>query len=182
MIFEELALNGLWLISQERKGDDRGYFARFFCDREYRAHGLNDTWPQQNLSANRQAGTLRGLHLQAAPHEETKVVSCIAGRIWDVAVDLRPASPTRGRWFGTELSAENGRMLYIPSGFAHGFLTLADDSLVHYLMGAAYVPGADRGIRWDDPEIAIQWPAEVRQMSERDRELPAYSDFIASLN
>ncbi|MGD2131286.1 MAG: dTDP-4-dehydrorhamnose 3,5-epimerase [Maricaulaceae bacterium] len=178
MIFEPLDLEGAFRVTQERFADDRGWFARTYCKDEFAAHGLDDCSLQCSSSYNRRAGTLRGLHFQSAPHEETKLVRCARGAIWDVIVDLRPDSPTYKLWHGEELSAENGRALYIPKGFAHGFITLTDDVEVDYQMADPFVPAVSIGIAWDDPDIAVAWPRRPLVMSERDRELPALADIL----
>ena len=176
MRFSETPLAGAWVIEIDRLEDERGHFARTFDRDEWAARGMDPTVLQCSVSHNLRAGTLRGLHLQADPHGETKVVSCSAGAIFDVIVDLRRGSPTFCGWFGVELSAANGRALYIPEGFAHGFQTLLDASEVRYMMGRAYVPEAATGVRWDDPAFGIDWPAaEERTMSERDRSYPDYA-------
>lgn len=176
MIFTELALKGAFLIEPERLEDERGFFARTFCVAEFAAHGLIPTVAQCNVSYNRRRGTLRGLHYQAPPHAEAKLVRCTAGAAFDVIVDLRAGSPTRGRWLGVELSAQNRRMLYIPEGFAHGFQTVADDTELFYQISKAHVPQGERGIRWDDPGLAIEWPAPAdRIISHRDLSLPTYA-------
>ena len=164
----------------EPVGDERGYFARAWCGREFAAAGLEDRIAQVNVSRNRKAGTVRGLHFQADPWAEAKVVRCTSGAMFDVAVDLRPGSVTRGHWFGTELTAENHRALYIPKGCAHGFQSLADETEVLYLMTEYYVPDAGRGIRYDDPQLGIRWPVPVTTVSDRDRRLPAWKDLDTS--
>jgi dTDP-4-dehydrorhamnose 3,5-epimerase len=173
--FVETDLPGAYLVELEPVHDERGWFARAFCAEEFAAHGLNPVVAQCNLSRSHRAGTLRGLHWQAPPHAEAKLVRCIAGAIWDVIVDLRPGSPTRRRHLGVELAGDGRRALYVPEGFAHGFLTLADDSDVLYQMSAAYAPAAALGARWDDPAFGIDWPAEVRVISARDRGYPDYA-------
>lgn len=165
MILRETALDGLLVVEQERIADERGFFAR--------TYDVEQLGPvvQMSTSFNARAGTLRGLHLQDEPYGETRLVRCTHGAVFDVAVDLRPASPTRHRWHAEQLSAHNGRALLIPTGFAHGFQTLVDDSEVLYVMDTAFVPGAGRGVRWDDPAFAIAWPPAPpggRIMSERD--------------
>lgn len=172
MIFTPTRLPGVHLIDIEPLADERGFFARTWSEDEMRAHGLDASLVQCNLSYNSRKATLRGLHYQTAPHEETKIVRCTAGAIYDVVVDLRPSSPAYRSWEGVELTAENRRMLYIPHGVAHGFITLTDASEVHYQMGAQFVAEAARGVRWDDPAFAIEWPLQPLVMSERDR---AYS-------
>jgi dTDP-4-dehydrorhamnose 3,5-epimerase len=174
MIFKGTGIDGVWVIEPERHDDERGFFARTWEPEEFTERGLNSDLAQCSISYNRQRGTLRGLHYQAAPHEEAKLVRCTAGAIFDVAVDLRPDSPTFRDWFGVELSAENRLALFVPEGCAHGFLTLADDSEVHYQISQAYVPDAGRGVRWDDPAFAIRWPSEVVVINERDK---SYADF-----
>jgi dTDP-4-dehydrorhamnose 3,5-epimerase len=174
MIFKGTDIDGVWVIEPERHDDERGFFARTWEPEEFTERGLNSDLAQCSISYNRQRGTLRGLHYQAAPHEEAKLVRCTAGAIFDVAVDLRPDSPTFRDWFGVELSAENRLALFVPEGCAHGFLTLADDSEVHYQISQAYVPDAGRGVRWDDPAFAIRWPSQVVVINERDK---SYADF-----
>jgi dTDP-4-dehydrorhamnose 3,5-epimerase len=176
MRFVATPLAGVWAIEPERVSDERGWFARTYDPEEFEAHGLDPTVAQCNASHNARAGTLRGMHYQAPPHGESKLVRCVRGAIFDVAVDLRPDSPTFCAWHGLQLSAENALALYIPAGLAHGFQTLADHSDVIYQMGHSYVPDAARGVRFDDPAFAIQWP-EVdgrRIVSERDRSYPDF--------
>jgi dTDP-4-dehydrorhamnose 3,5-epimerase len=172
----ETPLTGAWVIELERISDERGWFARTFAAEEFEAYGLNPAVVQCNASFNSRRGTLRGLHYQAGPHGESKLVRCVRGAIFDVAVDLRPDSPTRCRWHGVELNAANGRGYYIPAGLAHGFQTLTDDTEVIYQMGHRYVPDAARGVRWDDPAFAIEWPPTdgERIISVRDS---SYADF-----
>lgn len=176
MRFRPTRLAGVVLVDLEPHADERGHFARAFSAREFAEAGLNTEWPEHNLSLNRRRGTLRGLHYQRPPHGEIKVVRCVAGAVFDVVVDLRRGSPTEGQWLGEELSAENGRALYIPDGCAHGFQALADGSLLHYLMSQAYVPGAAAGVRYDDPDLAIAWPVAERVISDRDRMLPSMAE------
>jgi len=178
MSFKELALLGAFLIEPDRHEDERGFFARTFCAGEFAAHGLHPAVAQCNISYNRRRGTLRGLHWQAAPHAEAKLVRCTMGAAFDVIVDLRPESPTFRQWQAVELSAASRRMVYVPEGFAHGFQTLADDTELLYQMSTAYVPGAARGIRWDDPDLAIAWPPASRIISRRDRELPLAAQVV----
>ncbi len=177
MIFTPMALEGVWQIDLERRVDPRGYFARFYCADEFAAHGLPTRFVQCNASFNAQRGTLRGLHWQNEPYAEGKLVRCTRGAIFDVAVDLRKTSPTRYRWVGTELSEQNGRALYIPPGFAHGFQTLEDDSEVFYQMTEAYHADLARGVRWDDPMFGIAWPVAVPILSDRDLSLPLISPY-----
>jgi dTDP-4-dehydrorhamnose 3,5-epimerase len=175
MIFRETALKGSYVIVLERKEDERGFFARSWCAREFESHGLNPRLVQCNISYNRTRGTLRGMHFQIAPFEEGKLVRCTSGAIYDVIVDLRPGSETRGRHFAVTLSAENRCMLYIPEGMAHGFLTLEDNSEVFYQMSEFFAPECARGFRWDDPTFVIPWPNAVRVISQKDK---SYPDFV----
>jgi dTDP-4-dehydrorhamnose 3,5-epimerase len=174
MIFKDTGIEGVWVIEPERHEDERGFFARTWDPQEFAERGLNPELAQCSISFNRARGTLRGLHYQAAPHEEAKLVRCTAGSIFDVVVDLRPDSSTFRDWFGVELSAENRLSLYVPEGCAHGFLTLADDSEVHYQISQAYVPEAGRGVRWNDAAFAIRWPGEVVVINERDGTYPDF--------
>jgi dTDP-4-dehydrorhamnose 3,5-epimerase len=174
MIFKDTGIDGVWVIEPERHEDERGFFARTWDPQEFAERGLNPDLAQCSLSFNRARGILRGLHYQAAPQEEAKLVRCTAGAIFDVAVDLRPGSATFRDWFGVELSAENRLALYVPEGCAHGFLTLADDSEVHYQISQAYVPEAGRGVRWNDPAFGIEWPGEVVVINERDGSYPDF--------
>jgi dTDP-4-dehydrorhamnose 3,5-epimerase len=180
MIFEETRIGGVWIIRPERIEDDRGFFARTWDETEFAARGLSAHVVQCSVSFNRRRGTLRGLHYQAAPHEESKLVRCTSGAIFDVAVDLRPTSPTLGDWVGVELAAQNRLALYIPEGCAHGFLTLQDDAEVLYQMTEVYVPHAARGVRWDDDAFAIAWPGEISVINERDRTYPDFAAVAAS--
>ncbi|HEX7043444.1 MAG TPA: dTDP-4-dehydrorhamnose 3,5-epimerase [Burkholderiales bacterium] len=176
MKFTPLPLPGAYLIEPEPVYDARGMFARVWCRREFEAHGLSTVTEQCSVSFNPKRGTLRGLHYQAPPHEEVKLVRCTRGAVYDVVLDLRPGSPAFGRWFGIELTAENRRMLYIPEGVAHGFLTRRPGTEVYYQMSAAYVAEAARGVRWNDPAFGIAWPGPVEVISERDA---SYPDFAA---
>ena len=170
MLFEETPLRGAFLISPERIEDARGFFARAWCRREFEANGLNPEMVQANISYNRSMGTVRGMHYQRAPHEEVKLVRCTRGRIFDVIVDLRKDSETFGRWFGTELSEENRRVIYVPEGFAHGFQTLEDSCEVFYQHSAYYTPGSAAGLLWNDPTLAINWPIKHNPViSEQDQ-------------
>lgn len=172
MKFVPTPLAGAFVLQFEQVEDERGFFARSFCQDEFRMHGLRPVIAQCNVSWNRRRGTLRGLHFQAAPHEEAKVVRCTRGAVWDVIVDLRDGSPTRLRWHPQELNAENRLALYVPEGFAHGFQTLVDDSEVLYQMSEFYHPELARGVRWDDPALAVRWPVAEAILSERDRSYP----------
>ena len=175
MRFTETPLPGAWIVELERRADERGSFARTFDRDEFAARGLEPAVVQCSTSYNARAGTLRGLHYQADPHGEPKLVRCTRGAVYDVIVDLRRDRPTHRRWYGVELTADNGRALYVPVGVAHGFQTLRDASEVLYMMGHEYVPSAASGVRWDDPAFGIDWPpAKRRVMSERDRSYPDY--------
>ncbi len=172
MVFEELELSGAFLIEPELERDERGFFARTFCQREFARRGLVDVFVQTSVSFNHSKGTLRGMHYEVAPHDPAKLVRCTAGGIYDVILDLRPGSPTRMRWISAELTASNRRMLYVPKGFAHGFQALTDGAEVFYQMSEFYVPGASRGVRWNDPRFGIRWPEPPTVISERDRSYP----------
>lgn len=172
MRFIETPLAGAFVIELEVLEDERGYFARTFCVEEFAKRGLVTAIAQCSVSFNARKGTLRGLHYQAAPHGEVKLVRCTRGAIFDVIVDLREEAETFGTWYGVELTAANGRMLYIPKGMAHGFQTLMDESEVAYQMSETYHPERARGVRWDDARIGVRWPEVVKAMSERDRSLP----------
>jgi len=174
MRFNRASLPGVWTIELEMLGDERGWFARTFDVEEFRAHGLDPAVVQCNASFNASRGTLRGMHYQADPHGEPKLVRCTRGAIFDVAVDLRPDSPAYCRWFGVELSGENAMMLYIPPGLAHGFQTLSDDCEVLYQMGHEYLPEHQMGVRWDDPAFCIDWPEAVALISEKDGSYPDF--------
>ncbi len=174
MIFEPQRIADVVLVRLDRHGDQRGWFARSYCTEEFREAGIAFEVVQANISRNVEPSTLRGLHFQAAPFEEPKLVRATRGRLFDVAVDLRPDSATRCQWVGAELDADTGDALYIPSGFAHGFLTLTADTEISYLMGAAYQPSAARGVRWNDPAFGISWPAEPQVIADRDRDWPDY--------
>ena len=169
MKFTELAIPGAYLLEQERHTDERGFFARQFCCKELEKHSIDFEIKQCNLSGNIKAGTLRGMHYQKEPYPEIKMVSCLSGRIYDVIVDLRKDSATYLKWIGTELSAMNGRSIYIPAGVAHGFQTLEEDSTVYYQLGEFFVPECYAGVRWNDPKLGIEWPeCENRVINERD--------------
>ena len=176
MLFHPSNLSGLFRIEPEPRVDERGWLARTYCAKEFSEAGLNTTWPQANAVQTLHKGTLRGLHWQAEPHPEIKLIRCTRGRVWDVVVDVRPESPTFGRWEAFELTPENGIQLYVPAGFAHGFQCLTDDVEMSYLMSDFYVPDLARGIRWDDPQVAIPWPVANPILSPRDRDLPALAD------
>jgi len=175
MTFLNTPVDGAFLIRIEAQRDDRGFFARTWCRREFEGHGLTAGLVQCNISFNYRRGTLRGLHYQAPPFEEVKLVRCIRGALHDVILDLRPQSPTYLRHFAAELSAENRDMMYVPAGVAHGFLTLADDTEVLYQMSQFYSPEHSRGVRWNDPAFAINWPHPVQVIAERDRTYPDFT-------
>lgn len=177
MRFIETPLPGAYLIEMNKKEDERGFFARFFCSNEFQEKGLEGNFVQVNNSLSKQKGTLRGMHYQLAPHSEVKVVRCIKGSFYDVILDLRTDSPTFGQSFGAELSHENRTMMYVPRGFAHGFLTLEPESEVLYLVSHPYSAHSERGIRWNDPRFAIRWPEEPIVVSDRD---VAHPDFHPS--
>jgi dTDP-4-dehydrorhamnose 3,5-epimerase len=174
MIFTETKLGGVYEIAPEFLADERGLFARSWCRKEFREHGLNDTLVQCSFSLNTRKGTLRGIHYQAEPFGETKLVRCTAGAIYDVVLDLRPRSPTFKQWLAMVLTADNRRMLVIPEGCAHGFLTLEDKTEVFYQMSEYYHPELSRGVRWNDPAFQIEWPEKVEVISERDRNHPNF--------
>jgi len=172
MKFHPTTLNDCWLIELEPVRDQRGSFARTFCAREFFAWGLQTSFPQHSVSMTAKKGTVRGMHFQRDPDGEAKLVRCVRGRIFDAVVDIRPNSPTFGRWQGFELCMENGRQLYIPEGFAHGYQTLTDDVEVSYLISTFYVPEASWGIRHDDPAVQIAWPLPISVISDKDRSWP----------
>jgi dTDP-4-dehydrorhamnose 3,5-epimerase len=175
MIFTETNLKSSFLIEPEPRADERGFFARTWCQREFEAHGLQIRWVQCNVSFNKTKGTLRGMHYQVAPYAEAKLVRCTRGAIYDVIIDLRYDSPTFKQWLAVKLTADNRQMLFIPEGFAHGFQTLEDDTEVFYQMSEFYAPDYAKGVRWDDPAFDISWPADERIISERDRSYPDFS-------
>ena len=168
MIFNETPLKGAFTIELDKRGDDRGFFARLFCINEFDAVGLDRNIVQINNSLSAMKGTLRGMHYQLEPKAETKIVRCIRGALYDVILDLRQDSPSFGQWFGAELTAENRRMMYVPKGFAHGFLTLEANTEAFYMVTEFYAPEMERGIRWNDPRFRIEWPLEPAVISEKD--------------
>lgn len=172
MRFTSTNLEGVHIVELDRLTDDRGFFARVWCPREFEQQGLNPHVAQSNIGYSERRGTLRGMHYQIAPHEEAKLVRCTRGAVYDVAVDLRPESPTYLEWFGVELNANNARMLYVPPGCAHGYLTLADGTELFYQTSEFYERAAARGVRYDDPAFGIDWPVEIRVISEQDRSWP----------
>jgi dTDP-4-dehydrorhamnose 3,5-epimerase len=174
MKFTPTPLKDAYVIDLEKRGDDRGFFARFFCRDEFREQGLKEQFVQVNNSFSKDKGTLRGMHYQLAPHCETKVVRCLTGALYDVIIDLRPESPTFKQHFGVELTAENRTMLYVPDGFAHGFLTLKEDTESLYLVTEFFAPEAERAIRWNDPTFGIEWPATPEIVSNKDQNHPDF--------
>lgn len=179
MIFTETKLKEAFIIEIEKIYDERGFFARSWCENEMKAHELNINIRQANISFNKTKGTLRGMHYQIAPYQEAKLVRCTSGSIFDVIIDLRKNSPTYRQWTGVELTQENYKMLYIPEDFAHGFITLKDNTEISYFMSEFYVPGAGATIRWDDPLFNIQWPLQPVVMSEKDRNQPDFNPAIS---
>ena len=177
MQFSPCALAGVWQIALELREDDRGFFARTYCETEFIEHGLNTHWPQCNLTLTRRRGMVRGLHLQGDPKPEIKLIRCTVGAVFDVVLDVRPNSPTFGKWAGVELTAQNRLALYVPGGFAHGFQCLSDDCEVYYQMSERYYPELARGVRWNDPAVNVQWPLDGAFVSERDQGLPMLSEF-----
>jgi dTDP-4-dehydrorhamnose 3,5-epimerase len=178
VIFTETEIPGAFVIELFKVEDERGFFARSWCQREFEEHGLNPRIVQCNISFNKERGTIRGMHYQEAPHEEARLVRCTSGAIYDVIVDLRPASPAYLRHFATVLTAKNRKLLYVPEGFAHGFQTLEDNTEVFYQMSEYYHAGSARGVRWNDPALGIRWPEPVRVISEKDR---GYADLSVGL-
>jgi dTDP-4-dehydrorhamnose 3,5-epimerase len=170
--FQKTPLEGAYLVELEKQGDERGFFARLFCENEFKAAGLETRFVQANNSLTLKRGTLRGLHYQLPPAAEVKIVRAIKGALWDVIVDLRPGSPSYLKWFGAELSEDNRSMMYIPRGFGHGFIALTDNVEALYLHSAFYSKEKERGLRWNDPTVAIDWPSEPLEMSEKDRAWP----------
>ncbi len=176
MIFTETKLKGAFILEVKKIEDERGFFGRSWCQKEVEAYGLNTRVVQANVSYNKKKGTLRGMHYQAAPYEENKLVRCTRGAIYDVIIDLRPGSPTYKQWIGVELTEENYKMLYVPEGFAHGFITLRDNTELNYLLTEYYTPGAERGVRWNDPAFNIEWPISAEVISEKDQKHPDFKD------
>lgn len=176
MLFIETKLKGAFVIELEKYSDDRGFFSRAWCQKEFKEQGINSQFVQANIGFSKNSGTIRGIHYQIAPFEEAKLVRCIRGAIFDVVLDLRPESPSFKQWFGVELSDENRKMLYVPEGCAHGYQTLVDNTEVFYQVSHVYSPECERGIRWNDPEFDIEWPIdEYPVISEKDQN---WSDFM----
>jgi dTDP-4-dehydrorhamnose 3,5-epimerase len=174
MIFRKIPLKGAFIIELEKNADNRGFFSRTWCQKEFQAHGLNTNIAQCNLSFSAKKGTLRGIHYQIPPFDETRLVRCTRGAIYDVIIDLRPDSATYAQWVYTELTAENYKMLYVPENFAHGFQTLEDNTEITYQVSQFYTPDSERGIRWDDPAFNFKWPIEVQVISDKDKSWPDY--------
>lgn len=181
MIFTELSLPGCFRIDLEKRGDDRGFFARTFCQREFAERGLPPDIAQINVSMTRKKGTLRGLHFQRPPHAEDKTIRCLSGRVFDVAVDLRSDSPTYGQWETMVLDGDEGNMIHIPKGCAHGFQTLTEDVEMLYFHSEFYSPSSEGGLRYDSPALGIDWPLAVAEISERDRTLPLFDQTFEGL-
>ncbi len=181
MIFHETTLQDARLIDIEARADERGMFARTMCRDEFAAHGIDVTFIQQNMSISARKGTLRGMHMQVEPFGEAKFIRCVNGAIYDVIVDMRPNSPTYLGHEGFELTARNFREVFVPRGFAHGFLTLADDTEVSYLVSTVYTPHAESGLRYDDPRLGISWPVEVTTVSDKDRAWPLLTDSLPAI-
>lgn len=175
MIFTETKISGAFIIEPQPITDERGFFARGWCQQELAEHGLNSNVVQVNLSSNKKRGTLRGMHYQLPPDAETKLVRCTRGALFDVLVDLRPESPTYLQWYGIELTEDNYKMLYVPENCAHGFITLADNTEATYQVTAAYAPGAERGLRYNDPAFGIEWPISIEVISQKDR---GWADYV----
>lgn len=175
MKFTETKLKGAFIVEIEKLTDDRGFFARAWCRKEFEAHGLTSAVVQANVSFNRKRGTLRGMHYQIAPFQESKLIRCTRGAIYDVIIDLRPESPTYKKWIGVELTADNYTLFFVPEDFAHGFITLMDDTEITYQVSQFYTPGSEKGIRFNDPTFNIQWPLEVSVISDKDSNWP---DFV----
>jgi len=176
MKFTETKLKGAFIVEIEKLTDTRGFFARSWCSKEFDAHGLTARVVQANVSFNRRKGTLRGMHYQIATFQENKLIRCTRGAIYDVIIDLRPESPTYKQWMGVELTADNYTLLFVPEDFAHGFITLMDNTEITYQVSQFYTPGSEKGIRFDDPTFNIQWPLEVSVISDKDRTWPDFAD------
>ncbi len=176
MEFTETEIKGAFVVRLKKIEDHRGYFARGWCREEFAKHGLNPNMLQLNTGFTHKQGTLRGMHYQDAPHAEAKFVRCTRGAIYDVIIDLRPDSPTHRKWFGAELTADNGTMLYAPEGLAHGYQTLTDGAEMYYMTTAVYASGAAKGVRYNDPAFGVQWPLPVSVISEPDQKWPDYRE------
>lgn len=178
MYFKETPLRGSFIVDLDLREDDRGFFARYFCHEEFTNVGLNAKWLQANNSMSRTRGTLRGLHFQRPPHAEVKLIRCVRGAIWDVAVDLRHNSETFGKWFGVTLTETNRKMFYVPRGFAHGFVSLEDNTEITYLVSDFYTPSAEGTVNWNDPDVAIEWPLDPLFISQKDKNGGAIRDLM----
>ena len=176
MKFTETKLKGAFVVEIEKLSDERGFFARSWCQKEFEAHGLNARLVQANVSYNHKKGTLRGIHYQIAPYQECKLISCTRGAIYDVIIDLRPDSPTYKQWTGVELTADSYHMFFVPEDFGHGFQTLTDETEITYQVSQFYTPGSEKGIRFDDPVFNIQWPLDAAVISEKDKNWPDFTD------
>ncbi|MFC3125986.1 dTDP-4-dehydrorhamnose 3,5-epimerase [Pseudoroseomonas globiformis] len=174
MKFNATPLKDAYVIEMEPRGDERGFFARAYCEDEFREAGLVHHYAQVNNSLSVTKGTLRGMHYQLPPASEVKLVRCLRGALYDVIADMRPDSPSYGQWFGVELTEDNRKMLYVPRGFAHGFVTLRENTEAFYMVSDAYMPGGERGLRYDDPHLAIEWPIKPELISEKDQNWPAF--------
>ncbi|MBO8219560.1 dTDP-4-dehydrorhamnose 3,5-epimerase [Prochlorococcus marinus] len=175
MEFKKTNIIDCWIIEQEKKSDERGFFSRSFCTREFKKMGLNTEYKQSNISMNLKKGTVRGMHLQNKPYEEIKLINCFAGSIFDVVVDLRKNSPSFLDWVGTELNPENGKMIYVPKGCAHGYQSLSDNSFIHYMVSEFYNPDFESGLFYNDEKIGIKWPEQITQVSAKDKQLKKLS-------
>jgi dTDP-4-dehydrorhamnose 3,5-epimerase len=182
MIFHETPLAGAYVIEPKRITDDRGFFARLWCKNELKEHGLNTTIAQTNIGVSTKKGTLRGLHFQVAPHAEVKIVRCPRGAIYDMIVDLRPTSATFKKWFGVELTESNNKAIYVPEGFAQGYITLEDDTEIYYHTTECFAPGSASGVRYNDPAFGITWPLDPQVISKQDADWPDYLPRSASIN
>ena len=174
MKFKKTKIAGSWVVYLDQIDDERGFFARAWCRKEFASRGISSELAQANLSFSQRAGTFRGMHFQRAPHEEMKMVRCLHGAIFDVVLDLRPDSPTYCQWHGEEINSDNRRMMVVPEGCAHGFQTLVDNTEILYLVSEAYAPESESGVRWDDPTFDIKWPLSASEMSERDSSYPNF--------
>ncbi|MDX2233280.1 MAG: dTDP-4-dehydrorhamnose 3,5-epimerase [Hyphomonadaceae bacterium] len=172
MLFTKARLKDVWILDLERRADERGFFARVFCEQEFAAHGMVTHYAQMNTNFSAHRGTLRGLHRQTGVHAEAKLIRCIAGEAFEMLVDLRPDSPTYLEWESFTLNPRDRRLLYAPPGFAHGFLALADDTEITYFASRPYAPGAEEGVRWNDPALGMDWPIPITHISEKDRTWP----------
>lgn len=174
MTFTETDLKGAYIIELNKLEDERGFFARTWCKNEFESQGLNTVFVQANMSTNKVQGTLRGMHYQISPYEETKLIRCTKGAIYDVIIDLRPESSTYKKWIGVNLTSDNYKILYVPENFAHGFITLQDDTEVSYQVSQFYAPGSERGARYNDPAFGINWPSYISVISEKDKNWPDF--------